>query len=355
MKRLCVLFALTAALVLGAFSGPALADDAADPQPTETGETKLPGAKGFDFQIETPESGQLFDGGTAAISIWFGDSASYVNYTVTVYGGDGEYREWLAQPGWFTQNPTLAQGEYTLVVADSGWTDVEERQFSVVDPMDVRITRAARPSAFYPLVKDGYKDKATISYRLNHRARADVMVINRAGRVVKRATKGSASADWAHDFTWNGVMNNGKVAPAGRYKIVVEATDAIGSSDTVRTPVEVTTDTVTKTIKDSLRGAATSDRSKSGNCRNYVIGRELTLDCWAGNYAQATYAWKIPTNAKNLRFKVYGEHNCCDDGRTTMTGKRVKANRYAVNVRVTNWRSYTIRWVEVSYRARIRR
>ena len=38
-----------------------------------------------------------------------------------------------------------------------------------------------------------------------------------------------------------------------------------------------------------------------------------------------------------------------------MTGKRVKANRYVVAVRVTNWRSYTIRWVEISYRARIRR
>ena len=132
--------------------------------------------------------------------------------------------------------------------------------------------------------------------------------------MVKRTTKASVSADWAHDFTWNGVMNNGRLAPAGRYKIVVEATDAIGSSDTVRTPVEVTTDTVTKTIKDNWRGFATSDRSKSGNCRNYVIGKELTLDCWAGNYAQATYAWKIPANAKNLRFKVYGSTTVATTG-----------------------------------------
>ena len=112
----------------------------------------------------------------------FGDGAAYLDYTVTISGGD-VYREWnVSGPGWFTQNPTLPQGDYTLVVADAGWTDVEERAFEVTAPMSVRLTQAARPSAFYPLVKDGYKDKTTITYRLSHRARVDVLVQPRGPR-----------------------------------------------------------------------------------------------------------------------------------------------------------------------------
>jgi len=226
--------------------------------------------------------------------------------------------------------------------------------FEVVPgPPQVRILDA-RPVTFYPTVRDRYRDKVTVRYTLDERASVNLEIRNSNGKRVFTTDAGTARPG-TRTATWNGMTNPGQWATPGKYRVVVHVRTEDGrrASDSVR--VNATSDIVTRHASDSWRGTETDRRGRRGNCYFRAYSGELTLDCWAGVFARAEYDFRIPASAKNLRFTVRGEHNCCTSGRFSATGKKVGPRRYTVAVQVTNWRSYTVRHVELRYAYQQRR
>jgi hypothetical protein len=99
----------------------------------------------------------------------------------------------------------------------------------------------------------------------------------------------------------------------------------------------------------ALTGTETARRSKAGNCHISGYDGSLMLDCWGGRYAEAKYLFAVPASARRLDWNVRGEVWCCDTGRLLRTGQRLDARRYAVRVRVTNWRAYEVHRVSLTY------
>lgn len=215
---------------------------------------------------------------------------------------------------------------------------------------------AVRPSTFYPVVRDGYKDRARITYKLNRRAEISASVYRRSdGQRIRREDVGSQSAG-RRGWTWDGRTNSGKPVAAGSYRIEIAATDPDGNSDKAKAIVTATTATVTRHDSKSVGGHRTSSTSHRGNCytNRSSYFSEIDLDCWGGVYAQATYRFAIPRNATNVTWRVRGEVNCCDGGKIIRTGTRLAPRSYRVMVKVTNWRSFTVSRVSVSYAYRER-
>lgn len=212
-----------------------------------------------------------------------------------------------------------------------------------------------RPSPFYPTVRDGFRDTVTVRYRIDQRASVSYKVFNSDGRQIANNTAGRRSAG-ANSFTWNGRNNAGDPVTKGRYRIEVTATNNEGGSTTAR-PVAVvaTTDVVTKRGSDYWRGTATDRRSKRGNCFFRGYDGELTLDCWAGNYARAEWDFRVPKTATNVRYRIYGHSNCCDRGSIKGSGKWASRTKITVGLTVTYWRSYTVRRVGITYQYKVRR
>ena len=98
----------------------------------------------------------------------------------------------------------------------------------------------------------------------------------------------------------------------------------------------------------SRRGIDTSDRAKSGNCFIDGFSGWLRLDCWAGNYAAATYRFHLPSDARRIYRTIRGVIGCCDQGRVT---KHWQGN--TAHVAVTGWRSYTVKRVKIAYQHRV--
>jgi hypothetical protein len=99
----------------------------------------------------------------------------------------------------------------------------------------------------------------------------------------------------------------------------------------------------------SRRGTDTSSRAKSGNCFIDGFYGWLKLDCWAGNYAAASYRFGLPDDARRITRSIRGTIGCCNNGTVT---KRWQGNTgYVV---VTGWRAYTIKRVRVEYQHRVR-
>lgn len=245
----------------------------------------------------------------------------------------------------------LAEGNYRAELWSSGqsWDSTE---FTVVP--NAKLTEAsAFPQTFFPVVREGYRDKTTIKFRLNQEAALTYRVTGPAGRTVRRVEK--AGDRGRNQWTWDGRNENGETVEPGRYRITVRATNDFGSTDELSVAVTVDTDTVTRRKVIERRGPATTDRSRAGNCRFYNLFQELYLDCWAGKYAQATYVYRIPRGAFDVHHRIYGEQGCCDQGRIAFAGQRVSPTRYRTTVRVTNWRSYYIEWADLHYKYKVRR
>ena len=116
------------------------------------------------------------------------------------------------------------------------------------------------------------------------------------------------------------------------------------------------TDTVTRRITKTRNGFETSSRVGSPSC--YIdrdwYGNGLELDCWGGRQAVANYGFVLPHNASNVTWNVAGVRGCCSNGRVARTGTRT-GDHFNVRVRVTNWASYTVNRVNVTYSTTVRR
>lgn len=210
------------------------------------------------------------------------------------------------------------------------------------------------PATFYPLVRDGYRDTTTIRFRQSTRARMVMRVFN-SNRVNIATDRYGYQGAGRHRVRWNGRNRQGNRVRPGVYTIALTGTTRGGRDRTVRRRVRVETDTVTRRRTVSRNGADTLRRQRRGSCHFVRWGPELQLDCWGGRYARATYQFRLPASARNITWDVYGTRGCCSDGRVRFRGWRVNNRAVRVSTTVTNWRSYEVREVAVTYSYRKRR
>ncbi len=160
-------------------------------------------------------------------------------------------------------------------------------------------------------------------------------------------------------WDWRGKsQSTGLPVHTGTFKATLTVTnDETGESDTAVRNLTAKSDTINKRVTKTHRGTQTSSRSHARSC--YVTGdswdHSLNLDCWGGHHATARYGFSLPHNARRVSWSVRGSRGCCDNGRVTKTGKRTSAGHHRVVVKVTNWASYTVRRVSVSYTTRVHR
>ena len=157
-----------------------------------------------------------------------------------------------------------------------------------------------------------------------------------------------------YSWAWNGRKNNGDSATVGYYNIKISATvsAAPGSTRSVVRQVHLTTGYVIKTATKLRTGHDTSSTSHSGSCyvdHDYYYDT-VDLDCWNGSYAKARYGFSIPSSAYNISWGVTGYQGCCSGGSISKTGTRPTSTYYRGSVKVTDWRSYTVEKVRITYK-----
>ncbi len=95
---------------------------------------------------------------------------------------------------------------------------------------------SARPSPFYPLVQDGYKDTSKIGFSLASDSVDTIVHVFKddefgrcCGAEIRTEDLG-ALAGGARNWTWDGAKNDASTAPKGTYFVRVEATDTAAIS-----------------------------------------------------------------------------------------------------------------------------
>jgi hypothetical protein len=177
------------------------------------------------------------------------------------------------------------------------------------------------------------------------------------GRVVGEHS--GRNSDWGASWTWSGRNRwTGNPVGVGGYNAVLTAVNAdTGESDTARVHLTATSDTVVRRITKHLNGNQRGSAAHSSSCyvRPWSYDGTLDLDCWGGRFASAGYGFRIPADASNIDWSVGGSVGCCSRGQITKTGTRTSATHYAVRVRVTLWRAFTVNGVNLTYSTHVRR
>jgi hypothetical protein len=282
------------------------------------------------------------------------EGSTYVWETYAEYDGTNPVRD-------YTVNPIKAESGWSCgaYVGDSAVgqdaTVWDVNNFTVGEP-PVRLKSLGQyPAKFYPRVRDGYRDKTVTEYALNRSAAIKAKVLNGNGKKVRIDRLGAQSAG-DHQWVWNGRIADGTKAPKGDYFIEMVATDADGHKDRFTTVVRVASKLVTRTDSVAVNGGSGA-REATRSCTASRYDGVMTLDCWGGRYAQASYGFRIPKSAFKIKWHAAGQApmaDICCDGRITKTGTRPKARKFVVRVRVTGWRAYEVRSVSLGYKYKVR-
>jgi len=233
-----------------------------------------------------------------------------------------------------------------------------ENDFKVASPPPpaLAITRVSQsPSRFFPLVHDRYRDATKTRFHTNVRSTVKVYVTGNHGKVVRSDERTYRLG--THVWTWNGAKNSGAKAATGTYKIRMGATK---SSAKVVSTVTVATGWRTKHADPTRYGYEFSSAHAAPSCHIHrdfgTVAEEL--DCWGGKEAFLHYRFTLPKNAQNVKWHVDG-HKAYDDfpgqGKISRSGKKLDKTHYHIEVKVTGWRAYDVKyaWVTYTYKARI--
>ncbi len=315
-----------------------------------------PASAATTLQITSPDQGSEVAPGTVAwtIEVPFDDTYSVgLECSSPSYWDETDVSATAGTTisGKFTQVP--AGAECTLSAYSWDYAEHDEVDFSTSLPTpEVRNLRLS-PVEFYPTVRDNYKESTVASFGVRRDSDVKVEVVDRDGRTIwTKAIDARPSRDWYERLSvrWNGTNRSGKVVRVGKYKIRV--TTRLGSqSAKATTAVRVKSEvrSFTRTVKKD--GWYDSHDTTSGNCytMQHYYPHGIDLDCWGGAYAQASYFWKLPANAKVQSWWVKGEVQCCDSGKLIKTGARLSPTKFRVQVKVTYWRSYVVKAAYLRY------
>ncbi|NYI45639.1 hypothetical protein BJ993_002719 [Nocardioides aromaticivorans] len=307
--------------------------------------------------IAPVDGSQVELGFTGPIQLDMGDSGDWFDVRVagpsgviaetTLYGYDSVEE--------FSVPALVEGGDYRVQVSSSttaGWTTIGTfsapwAPLSLGDPV-------VSPATFYPIVRDGYRDRVGFSITLNQRAEVTTIVRNSAGRTVRIFSQELHRG--RRTVYWNGLTNAGAKVPAGRYRITLEAQNGAGESRSVSRVVTATTAVVTRTAT-KRRNATQASPATRGSC--YITWQDgsAELDCWGGRYARLSFGFAIPASAWEISWSVSGERSAldrCCDGSIRKSGSRPSQTRYVVATTVTGWRAYWVHSATLRYKYRAR-
>lgn len=317
-----------------------------------------PARAATDPVLVAPVDGSQVDlGFTGPIQLDMGGSGDW--FEVRVAGPSGVIAE-TPLHGYDTVEefsiPALVEGgEYRVQVWShdvGGWStigrfDAAWAPLTLGDPV-------VSPTTFYPLVRDGYRDRVAFSFTLNQHAEVTTIVRNSDGRTVRIFSQGLHRG--RRTVHWNGLTNAGAKVPAGRYRITVEAQNGAGESRSVSRVVTATTSLVTRTATKRRAGTQGSPATR-GSCYITWEDGSAELDCWGGRYARLSFGFAIPAGAWDVTWSVSGERSAldrCCSGAIRKSGSRPSRTRYVVAASVSGWRAYWVHAATLRYKYRAR-
>lgn len=284
-------------------------------------------------------------------------------YWVSLYCNDyfvDSESVWADSPGQqVTESlgPIAAGDSCFLEVYASGYgaSGYDSVYFTVARPSVTPEVRrpSASPATFYPRVRDRYRDRTYVGFTSRLDSDVSVAIVSRTtGRTVR--TVHLPGRTWGDYYSrrrvaWNGTNSHGDLVPTGGYVAVITSSLG-GKSRSARVSMRVAAGFRTVRETKIADGWSDSQDEVKGNCfasEAYPSGNDL--DCWGGSYAQATYRFRLPANAYDVNWGVRGVVECCDSGRITKTGERTSPTSFRVRVRVTDWRSFVVRSVSLTY------
>jgi len=229
---------------------------------------------------------------------------------------------------------------------------------------------------FYPRIRDGYRDGANFVVWtdpiVDDAAGWDedptipqawsIVIRNSSGyRVASHSdvTDGADDPRWwvGGEWNWNGRNLAGNPVGVGTFKATLTVTNTVtGEKDTAtETLYARTAMTYPRVTRSRIGTSGRGTYTPSCSVDNYDNVDHLHLDCWGGRYALADYGFSLPRNAYNLSWSVTGSRGCCSNGLVIKKGVRTRPTHYNLRVKVTNWASYTVRDVTVTYTHKVLR
>ncbi|HXV33880.1 MAG TPA: hypothetical protein VD769_07705 [Gaiellaceae bacterium] len=210
------------------------------------------------------------------------------------------------------------------------------------------------PARFYPYVRDGYRDRARLAFRLNKEANITFVVRTMRGRLVRRANLGfRADGTWE----WNGRKSGGALASVGRYKVTLEARDHGELRKLTRQVVVARGFRTVRDAKSFCGGCGPGQIAAAPGCFiefNWFSDGDIFLDCWGGEYAIATWVFRVPAKAFKITKTIGGTVRCCAPGEVASVGVRRNARTFVVAAGVSGFRAWEIRWVRIRYSYKVR-
>jgi flagellar hook assembly protein FlgD len=164
----------------------------------------------------------------AAVSVEVRNASGTTVRTLIVAGTRGENA--VTWDGRTTSGATAPDGLYQLVIS------ARDRAGNVGVDGDATVSlygaltnmALARP-AFYPQDGDGLARADAISFRLRRAAVVTLQVLDSNGRVVRTRYLRTSLAAGSYSWSWHGRRSDGSMAPQGRYRLVLTATDGTGA------------------------------------------------------------------------------------------------------------------------------
>ena len=329
-----------------------------------TGLAVTPAVAASTLSISAPTQVDAGWNGTISVSGYNEGGDQYLNLQVSGPDGYNNYYRYVYNQESFTKSftpgPFTEAGDYQVYayLDDSSAADSTTITVNSVPPTFKRAEIS--DDLIYPRVRDRYKDNIEVKAATKQKSTIETVVRNRDGRIVRRGpSKTYRPSNYGpYQWSWNGENNNGDVVPLGRYTIEITATNDERSSVTKRfRGIEVATDVITKHRYVSHNGNQTSSRTRhGGDCYFYgdSYNGRLSINCLdynGGSYARATYGFKIPASARNIKWGVAGRVECCSPGSIDRSGNRTSGTRFVTSVRVTRYRAFNVNysWIKYTY------
>lgn len=279
-----------------------------------------PALAAFGAVVQLPP-GALYSpyGGPATVTFTFDTQDSAAIFTVRLrQPGHGTVKEkdYLVDPAtqtsphpvsfsWKGSSVTSPTDYVVDVRRQDGGPVITSETFTVLPRLVSELS--AKPSPFYPLVQDGYKDVTRTRFSLAVDTVDTVVRVFKddaygrcCGTSIRRADLGPLAAG-AHRWIWDGTKRDASAAPKGTYFVRVEATDADAVSAVSKAQkVEITGGLIRRTATKKKFGSAyarVADKQQTAIGGDCLVSRSIethTADILCANAAISVYwKWKL--------------------------------------------------------------
>lgn len=213
------------------------------------------------------------------------------------------------------------------------------------------------PAAFYPTVRDGYLDTATVSwtidpaYPTSNHAQWGVC----CSHIGEPSLPGGVISPSATQVTWNGRFVDGTLAPERKYIIQVDFADSYNYGHWLEHDLElasgIRTGLYDKTLVPGHSRKVRAERT--GQCVARVSDRHggsVLLKCNGRGYAQVKFTFDLPYHPDSMKRSIAGIVLGGSSGRLIRRWGWVDHNTIRALVRVTGERAFRAYGASVRFR-----